>query len=144
MSKVGIAMLYDRSGGSLTVAMRDVIAEDDIASPHAQQLIAEIRKKWDMWDLQDDVQGDDMLQYDSFYSGFMAPYFSCYRCEDTKKALQALDMDADGYVDWSEILVYLKWAIHEYPNCKDANELMDVAFRKGLIPAMRDELLKEN
>jgi hypothetical protein len=62
-------------------------------------IIAEIRERWDTWDLKDKVQGDNMLQFDSFYNGFMAPYFACYRCSDTKKAIQALDMDADGKIN---------------------------------------------
>ena len=37
-----------------------------------KQLIGEVRMSWDTWDLKDDVQGDDMLQVDSFYSGFMS------------------------------------------------------------------------
>jgi hypothetical protein len=47
-----------------------------------------------------------MLEFDSFYNGFMAPYFACYRCSDTKKAIQALDIDADGSIDWNEFYVY--------------------------------------
>ena len=73
----------------------------------------------------------------------MAPYFGCYRCEDTKQALQAIDMDNDGKVDWSEFLVYLKWALREYPDIVVEEELVDVAFRKGIIPAMRDEIIKK-
>lgn len=142
MSTVGLAMLFDRAGGAITVTMRDAISKEEVVRPHAQNMIAEIRRKWDEWDLKDDVQGDDMLEYDSFYNGFMAPYFSCYRCSETKKALQAIDMDTDGKVDWDEFLVYIKWAIHEYPDVQNADELLDIAFRKGLIPAMQDELLK--
>ena len=74
----------------------------------------------------------------------MAPYFGCYRCSDTKRALKAIDMDADNVVDWNEFLVYLKWAMRQYPKIKDTDELLDVAFRKGLIPAMQDEVLKQN
>jgi len=143
MSKCGLAMLYDRAGGKLTEHMSEAITNDQLKSPHAIALIAEIRRRWDFWDTQDKVQGDDMLQYDSFYNGFMAPYFACYRCNDTKKAIKALDMDADGYVDWNEFSVYLRWALQEYPNVEDADELLDVAFRKGLIPAMRDEMIKQ-
>ncbi|VDI63154.1 Hypothetical predicted protein [Mytilus galloprovincialis] len=142
MSTVGLAMLFDRAGGAITVTMRDAISKEEIVRPHAQNMIAEIRRRWDDWDLKDKVQGDDMLEYDSFYNGFMAPYFSCYRCSETKKALQAIDMDTDGQVDWDEFLVYIKWAIHEYPDVQNADELLDIAFRKGLIPAMQDELLK--
>ena len=71
----------------------------------------------------------------------MAPYFGCFVCRDTLKALQTIDMDKYGYIDWNEIQVYLKWAMHEYLNIKDVDELLSVAFRKGIIPAMQDELL---
>ncbi|XP_038049048.1 uncharacterized protein LOC119722788 isoform X1 [Patiria miniata] len=141
MSKIGLAMLMDRAGGKLTEPMRDAIDKVEIRAPNANNLIKEIRKMWDEWDLKDKVQGDNMLQYDNFYNGFMAPYFSCYRCSDTRRALQAVDMDADGQVDWNEFLVYLKWALHEYPHISDTEQLLDIAFRKGLIPAMRDEML---
>ena len=143
MSLVGLAILFDRSGGSLTEKMRDAIGKMELNQPHATRLIDDVREIWDTWDLKDKVQGDEMLEYDSFYNGFMAPYFSCYRCSDTKKALKAIDMDADGQVDWSEFLVYLKWALHEYPNVMNTQELLDITFRMGLIPAMRDELVAQ-
>ena len=142
MSLVGLAMLFDRSGGKITEKMSEAISEMELTKPHEIRLIEEIREMWDTWDLTDKVAGDDMLEYNSFYNGFMAPYFACYRCSDTKRALSAIDMDADGKVDWNEFLVYLRWAIHEYPKIMDAEELLDVAFRKGLIPAMRDELIQ--
>ena len=53
-------------------------------------------------------------------------------------------MDADNVVDWNEFLVYLKWAMRQYPEIKDNAELLDITFRKGLIPAMQDEVLKQN
>jgi len=140
MSMVGLAMLLDRAGGKLTEVMRDAIESRKIRSPHANNLIKEVRKKWDKFDLREEER-DDMLQFDSFYNGFMAPYFSCYRCSDTRRALQAIDMDADGKVDWSEFLVYLKWAINQYPKIKNVDDLLDTTFRMGLIPAMRDEVL---
>ncbi|XP_038073801.1 uncharacterized protein LOC119741921 [Patiria miniata] len=143
MSEVGLALLFDRAGGKVTEKMRDIIEKMKLNNVHAERMLSEVREIWDTWDLKDEVQGDEMLEYDSFYNGFMAPYFACYRCSDTHQALQAIDMDADGQVDWSEFLVYLKWALHEYPNIKDTQELLDIAFRKGLIPAMRDELLKD-
>ena len=30
------------------------------------------------------------LQFDNFYHGFMQPYFGCYQCVTTKKAIHAL------------------------------------------------------
>ena len=52
-------------------------------------------------------------------------------------------MDADGTVDWNEFALYLKWAGRQYPDVKDAEELLSTAFRKGLVPAMQDEVIKQ-
>ena len=142
MSKVGIIILFDRSGGKLTEEMSDVIAKVKVSSPHHETLIADIREAWDNWDVREEGKGDERLQFDSFYHGFMAPYFGCYRCHSTKQGLQALNMNNDGYVDWKEFLVYVKWALHEYPDTKTADDLLSIVFEKGLIPAMRDERCK--
>ncbi|KAL9952350.1 hypothetical protein ACROYT_G039593 [Oculina patagonica] len=141
MSAAGVALLFDRSGGKLTAKMADVIEEVEIKSVHAQHLIDEVRSIWDKWDIEEDKEIDDLLKFQSFYNGFMAPYFGCFKCKDTLKALKAIDMDKDGYIDWNEFLVYLKWAMRQYPNIKDVDELLSVAFCKGIIPAMQDELL---
>ena len=143
MSKVGLAVLFDRSGGKLTSTIAEAIAEEKPKTAHAQKLLAEIRKVWDEWDLKEEKQNDDQLDFDSFYNGFMAPYFGCYRCDMTKRALKAIDIDEDGQVDWNEFALYLKWAIREYPQTKDAEELLSIAFRKGLIPAMQDVVLDQ-
>ena len=124
MSRVGLAMLFDRAGGSLTEAIRDEIEKVELKRPHHQSLIEEVRKRWDAWDLKEEEEGDNCLEFDSFCNGFMAPYFGCYRCEDTIQALQAIDMDNDGKVDWSEFLVYLKWALREYPDIVEEEELL--------------------
>ena len=55
--------------------------------------------------------------------------------------MQAIDMDCDGLVDWSEFNLYLKWAVNEYSEIKDAEELLSIVFQKGIIPAMQDEIL---
>ena len=143
MSAVGLALLFDRSGGKLTDKISAVIAEEEPMKVHAQELIAEIRTMWDEWDLRDG-QRDDKLEFDAFYNGFLGPYFGCYRCDETKRALKAIDMDEDGTVDWEEFALYLKWAIRQYPETKTAEELLSIAFRKGLIPAMQDEVLKQS
>ena len=142
MSAVGLALLFDRAGGSLTEQMSDAIAKEEPKKVHAQQLIAEVRAMWDEWDLRDGER-DDKLEFDAFYNGFLAPYFGCYRCEETKRALKAIDMDEDGAVDWNEFALYLKWAARQYPETKTAEDLLSIAFRKGLIPAMQDECVKE-
>ncbi|XP_071806455.1 uncharacterized protein [Asterias amurensis] len=143
MSVVGLSLLFHRSGGKITKRMRDSIVRMELHNNNAETLIKEIRGTWDIWDMKDEVQGDDMLEFDSFYNGFMAPYFSCYRCSETRQALQAIDMDADGQVDWSGFLVYLKWALHQYPNIRTTQELLDITFCLGIIPAMRVELFGE-
>ena len=142
MSEVGLALLFDRAGGKLTEKMKDVIASVEIENYRHEELVAQIRKLWDTWDLQDEVQDDERLEFDSFYHGFMAPYFGCYRCDLTKQGLQCLDMDSNGYVDWKEFLVYINWALRQYPDVVNADELLEITFQKGLIPSMRDEQVK--
>jgi len=79
------------------------------------------------------------LSYQDFYNGFMAPYFGCYRCEDSNLGLKALDMNEDGNIDWFEFRHFLIWAGRQHPNVTNSQELLDIAFRDGLIPAMMDE-----
>ena len=55
-----------------------------------------------------------------------------------------IDMDEDGRVDWNEFALYLKWAIRQYPQTKTAEELLSIAFRKGIIPAMQDVVILQN
>ena len=139
-SAAGVAVLFDRAGGKLTERMSEVISSVQVKSEYHKGLIAEVRKQWVLWNQQDIEQSDDHLQYDSFYHGFMQPYFGCYHCITTKKGLQALDMNSDGYIDWKEFLVYVKWALSQYPHVSGVDELMSI--EKGLIPAMRDERVK--
>jgi len=143
MSAPGIATLFDRSGGQMTIEMANVIAKSEDNSAHATAMIEEIRDMWDEWDLQEDDEhrNDDKLKYDSFYNGFMAPFFGCQTCDDTLKGFGALDMDHNGEIDWNEFLVYLKWACNEFPDITEVDELLSVTFRKGLIPAMKDVVL---
>ena len=143
MSKVGLALLFDRSGGKITEDMRDIIGKMELKSAASEMLIEEVRAIWDQWDLRDKIRSDDRLQFDSFYNGFMAPYFGCFRCENARKAMQAIDMDCDGFVDWSEFKLYLKWALRQYPEINDVDELLSVTFSKGLLPAMQDEIIRK-
>ncbi len=155
MSKAGIAILFDRAGGKLSAEMGDIVANDKVALKYHQELIDDIKQIWDKWDDKEGKRrprkrggrrpgrkGDGVLSFDSFYAAFMAPYFGCYRCDDTKKAFTSIDMDADGSVDWNEFLAYLKWALRQYPDIKTADDLVQIAFQKGIIPAMRDIKLK--
>ena len=140
-SPAGIALLFDKSGGKLTPEMGEVVSKVRTQSAHHEKLISQIKEEWDHWDNQEEGadKGDGQLLFDSFYHGFMAPYFGCYRCDRTKMAMKAIDMDCDGYVDWYEFLVYIKWALHQYPETSDPDEVLSIAFQEGLIPAMRDE-----
>lgn len=141
MSKAGLAMLYDRSGGKLNGEMADIINEETKLSSHQDHILKQVRDIWDHYDMRD-CEKDDLLEFDAFYDGFMAPHFGCYKCEDARKALSCIDMDADGKVDWKEFQVYLKWALRQYPKIVKPEELITTAFMKGIKPAMHDEMLK--
>merc|ERR1739838_794018 len=136
---VGLAMLFDQAGGQMTADMAKIVAEGIRNSKYIESLIKEIKKEWDRWDNRDG-RIDNKLCFQDFYNGFMAPYFGCYRCEDSQMGLRALDMDDDGDVDWFEFKHFLVWAGRQKPNVNNAQELLDYAFRNGLIPAMKDEI----
>ena len=138
MSEMGLAVLFDRAGGQLTERMSEAIAKVEVKQVHHKYIIEEIKGIWDIWDVMEKGVGDGRLEFDSFYHGFLAPYFGCYRCKGTKKALRGMDMDSDGYVDWDEFMVYVKWALRQYPNVTTADETLKIAFEKGIVPAMRD------
>ena len=41
-------------------------------------------------------------------------------------------MDKDGKVDWNEFMVYVKWALNEYPDdIGDVDKLLEITFKKG-------------
>ena len=138
-SQAGLALLFDQAGGRLTPKMAEVVTETTKNSKHIDALIDEIQVDWKLWDLKDGDK-DYQITFDNFYKGFMAPYFGCYRCEDSQVALRCMDMDADGTIDWFEFKTFLVWAGRQYPQVANKDELLDNAFRKGIIPAMKDEL----
>ena len=138
-SQAGLAMLFDQAGGKLTPKMAEVVNETTENSKHITALIDEIQVDWKLWDLKDG-EDDDQITFDNFYKGFMAPYFGCYRCEDSQVALRCMDMDTDGTIDWFEFKTFLVWAGRQYPEVANTQQLLDNAFRKGIIPAMKDEI----
>jgi len=137
-SMVGLCMLFDQAGGNMTEDMAMKVEEGTKNSKYIESLIEEIKKEWDYWDNSDGLC-DDKLSFQDFYNGFMAPYFGCYRCEDSVLGLKTLDLDEDGGIDWFEFKYFLVWAGREHPRVQSSQELLDIAFRHGLIPAMKDE-----
>ena len=145
-SKAGLAMLFERSGGKITDKMRVIIDQMKTKSVKNEMLIAEVRGIWDEWDHPKTTsQGDhsSCLDYNTFYNVFMSLYLGCYRCMETKKALQGIDMVSDGHVEWTKLLAYLKWALNEYPEINDVEDLLSVTFCKGVIPCIQEEMLKK-
>jgi len=137
-SEVGLAMLFDQAGGKMTEEMAMKVAEGTRNSKYIDGLITLIKKEWDEWDNSDGCR-NDKLSFEDFYNGFMAPYFGCYRCKDSVQGLKTLDVDGDGGIDWLEFKYFLVWAGRQYPRVESAQELLNIAFSKGLIPAMYDE-----
>lgn len=142
MSAMGLALLFGRAGGMLTVEMSDVVEQFELKSKAHKMLVQEVREEWDEWDSCEEDNQDDCLEFYSFYNAFMAPYFGCYECDEARRALQAIDMDADGRVDWKEFELYLKWALAQKPGICTSDDLVSYAFTQGIIPDMRDVLLK--
>ena len=73
-----------RSTFSLRKSITIFFFQDKCESAQIDVLIEKIKERWDVWDVSDGVQ-DSEITFDAFYNGFMAPYFGCYRCEDTQQ-----------------------------------------------------------
>ena len=142
MSKHGLSILFRRSGGSLTQTMRVTLVDDVQRTPHSRRLLKDIRTLWDSCFSRCHYSNNAFLPYDVFYVNFMQPYFAYYRSVDTRSALNALDFDSDGNINWEDFLVYLTWALREYPDTGSVHDVIDIVFRKGLTPIKRAELLK--
>lgn len=90
MSPMGIAVLFDRAGRKLTNKMSEEISQVKLKEPHHKAIIEEMHELWNFWDFAELQQRDGCLQFDSFYNGFMAPYFDCYRCSTMDSWLRTL------------------------------------------------------
>merc|ERR1712054_310207 len=112
------------------------IVKDTELTKKQEALIASVRKIWDTYDIKDDA-----LDLPSFYESFMAPYFGCYRSEEARKCLSAIDMDENGKVEWSEFEVYLMWAAKEYPDITTPQQLIQHAFNYGIKQSSEDEVI---
>jgi len=53
-------------------------------------------------------------------------------------------MDGDNGVEWWEFRVWLVWAGREYPMMKNVEEMLDIVFTKGVMPAMMDHVVAVN
>lgn len=106
-------------------------------------MIDEIHENWRKWDSYDGYL-DDHLTFNNFYDGFMKPYFGCYRCPETEQALNAINVVADGKISWDEFEVFLKWAGHQYPKTETDEDLLEIAFLQGIIPAMQIKVIDDN
>ena len=140
-SSVGLAILFNLSGGKMTPAIAAIVDKGLKNAKHIDKLIEEIKVKWDIWDGRDD-DIDDKLTYDNFYFGFMSSFISCARGREIQIGLRVLDMDGDGMIDWAEFKFYLVWAGRQYPEVMTTYNLLDKAFRYGLLPAMKEEFDK--
>ena len=142
MSPVGLALLFDRCGGRLNVKMKNIIDRWDMSTPHWEVLRSQLRIIWDELDKSEkpSQQDDDALEFETFFGRFLKPYHPTIAYRDARKALKALDMDKDGKVEWSEFMVYIKWAVYEYSDISDLEELLSVMFKKGLFMGMESEV----
>lgn len=129
-SRIGIGMLYCRTGGHFSEEEYKALAASDEAATAGP-----LKSVYDRWVQYDDDDGtiDHWMNYRDFFDAFMARVFSCFRCDITEAALRLLDQNRSGYVSWVEFKVWLQWALREHPDeTKTSEELVDFVMRVGL------------
>ena len=113
--------------------MHDAIAKVEANQQHHKDIVEEMKGLWE------EAQEGSCLNFYTFYHGIIAPCLGLlYHYKNTKKTLRDLDLCTDGYVDWEEFKVYMKWALHRCPEVATADETLEIAFQKGLLSALRD------
>eukprot|EP00117_Sycon_ciliatum_P029517 scpid51146/ scgid23484/ len=143
MTEVGLALLFDRAGGKLTKNFSRRIAKLEVTDKWQRHLIMEMKRIWDATGGLENYRGGSRMPFETFYKAFLSRFFNSFSSREAKQALQALDMDSNGFVDWNEFLVYIRWALTEYPDIGDTEELLDTAIKLGLTPAMKDEKVRD-
>ncbi len=140
-SDEGLALLFERAGGTPTGRIAEVIEKAKPRFPFQNELLKQVKVEWDKCGPKKE---NDSLDYSAFYHCFMAPYFRHYDCDKTRNALEALDMYTNHEIEFREFCVYLKWALRQCPEIATTKQLLNIAFQKGLIPAMHQVHLTNN
>jgi hypothetical protein len=137
-SIVGLASLYERSGGKLTRAMRKAIAAD--TEMEEDPLVVKLHNYCLEW-RSCRRANEKQITYIQFYDGFLAKYVGCFSCPLTRNAFEILDLDNNGFISWEELVFRAKWCIKEFPGlCTDIESSIRVLFEKYLIPEITTNL----
>ena len=138
-SAYGIAVLFARSGGKINAEMKGIIAALEVTDRRHAAIITEVQHLWDQWDAFENSKTIEALASNSFSNVLSAEHCQCCRHQDTQVAGKVLAMIRDSDMDWTEFLIYIKWALHEYHDTVTAAEAMRIALEKGIIPSMQKE-----
>ena len=139
-SVVGFVSLYERSGGKMYPEVNAALAQDAELDSHP--LIIRLHKYCLEW-RSCNRASDQMITYEQFYSGFMATYVKCYACPLTRNALNIIDLDGNGFIDWGELVYRAKWVLTEYPEeCTDIESMIRALFERYIVPEIGTALRK--
>ena len=138
MTECAISVLFIRSGGKLNAAMKDVLGRVEVTVRHHRTIISDVKFLWDQWAETESSKGHECLRSICLSNLPNAHHFECLRCQDTEQICKVLNAVHDSGMDWEEYLVYIKWALIEYPETETAAEAMSIALEKGIIPALQN------
>ena len=102
-SPVGLAILWDSVFGSFTPEMRKIVDGQDKHLEEQETLLlkAETVFRYYLHEDEEDSKGL-ALEFSSFHSAYPQPCIGCFACSRTRFAIDAIDLDKDGSVQWEE------------------------------------------
>eukprot|EP00929_Paragymnodinium_shiwhaense_P052037 TRINITY_DN260_c0_g1_i3.p1 TRINITY_DN260_c0_g1~~TRINITY_DN260_c0_g1_i3.p1 ORF type:complete len:618 (-),score=181.38 TRINITY_DN260_c0_g1_i3:78-1931(-) len=107
-SSAGLAILYTSVTEKPTEGMTVVLEYQNHTNEKTEKLMKEAEDLFRDICANGDEEAEELLpenpkmNFLGFYNGYLQPYYGCFTCQDTKIALDAIDCEDDGDIEWME------------------------------------------
>lgn len=137
-SPMGISLLWRNATGSFHPKM--VEYENDLEMEKLQVRTEHFLQEAKDCYFNNMEEGRDHMDYNHFYHAYLQQYFGCFACPTTRFVLDAIDLNEDGELPWTEWRFWCLWALRQYPNeIANLDDLHSVVLRNAILPLSLEE-----
>jgi len=146
-SPEGLAILWqDTFGhGNIPLSMVELLEKREVHKEHRKKLLNDAEKVFRIFvDLAEQNKANPSMKFACFYHAYLQPFFGCFTCERTRFALDCLDLDDDGGIQWSEWRYWCVWTMRTSENqFVNVDELHSTVLRLSILPASLQKTQEE-